>query len=269
LQRGGSEDKSRTFVLINFNANYVPDYGRKSLHHDCRPFVNELCKTLMAFASEEKRGYLPSGTKGGGGGPGPSGGLANARETCKEQEAGLRAKYPVIPFISGNVQPYFTPQFEAEVAYQFLSFIKDNKLKGFKIFGVPGVLMYDGLFDYELEKADGEYDASARKLGVVFAAKPKITLTGHWLEYKKSCDQLVQDFNEPDGAPSKKWYELLNLLICDEVDDQYEGYTLTEITHPNIGDRLYYGVTHILRKNGHEHSIQVICLSSLRAQFAS
>jgi hypothetical protein len=269
LQRGGSEDKSRTFVLINFNGNYVPDYGRKSLHHDCRPFVNELCKSVMAFANDEKKNYLPSGSKGGGGGPGPAGGLANARETCKEQEASLRAKYPVPPFVSGNVQPYFTPQFEAEVAYQFLSFVKADQLKGFRIFGAPTLLMYDGLFDYDLEKHAGEYEATLRKLGVVFGAKPKITLTGHWLEYKKSCDQLVQDFNDSDGSPSKKWYELLNLLVCDEVDDQYEGYTLTEISHSNIGERLYYGVTHILRKNGHEHSIQVICLTSLRARLNS
>jgi hypothetical protein len=267
IQRGGSEDKSRTFVVINFNAKYVPDYGRKSLHHDCRPFVNELCKALMAFASEEKKGYLPTGSKGGAGGAGAAGGLANARENCKSEEGALRARYQTVPFCSGAIKPYFSPEYEGDVAFQFMSFIRENKLKGFRIFGFPTAYTYDGLFDYEIEKAAGEYRKGTNELGVLFGVKSKITLTGQWLEYKKSCDQLVDEMELDDGSPGKKWYELLNLLVCDELDDQYDGYTLTAIDSSSLNERLYFGVTHILKKVGHEHAIQVICLSTLRTAF--
>ena len=29
IQRGGSEQESRSFVMLNFQGNYRPDYGRK------------------------------------------------------------------------------------------------------------------------------------------------------------------------------------------------------------------------------------------------
>ena len=55
IQRGGSEHKSRSFVMLNFQGDYRPDYGRKNLRSDCRGLVNELCKCLMRYGEGRYR----------------------------------------------------------------------------------------------------------------------------------------------------------------------------------------------------------------------
>jgi hypothetical protein len=267
IQRGGSEDKSRTFVVINFNRRYVPDYGRKSLHHDCRGFVNELCKALMAFAAEEKRGYLPSAGRSSGGSAGAAGGLAAARQLCKDEENLLRQRYNGIPpYCSDATSPYFDPQYELDVAYQFLSLVRAGVLKGYRIFGLPTLTMLDGLFDYELSSSNStEYNVSSNPLGVRFAGKPSINLTGQWLEYKKSADELIADFNSQEGASGKKWYDTVQLLICDKMEGEFEGFEVSEIADGSVNDRVFFGATHLIKKANHEHTIQVIALSKLRS----
>jgi hypothetical protein len=266
IQRGGSEDKSRSFVIVNFNKNYTPDYGRKSLHHDCRGFVNDLCKGFMALAGAEKKDYLRTGRKGGGGTPGPSGGLPNAKESVKQEESQIRARYQFPTYISGSSTLSQSPlEYETEVAYQFIELVRNGTLKGFKVFGIPTGMMFDGLFDYDIPASEGEYHKENKPLGLNFGTKKNITLTGQWLEFKKSADLLRDDFVAEDGAPSKKWFELLNLLVCDQIDTQIDDYSIDAIEDNNVSDRFFYGATHIMRKDQQEHTVQIICLSTLRS----
>ena len=126
--------------------------------------------------------------------------------------------------------------------------------------------MLDGLFDYELIASSlTEYNTTENPLGVRFAGKSSINLTGQWLEYKKSADELIVDFISQEGASGKKWYDTVQLLICDKIEGEFEGFEVAEITDGSVNDRIFFGATHIIKKANHEHTVQVIALSKVRS----
>ena len=74
------------------------------------------------------------------------------------------------------------------------------------------------------------------------------------------------DFKKRDGEEAKKYFVLVDLLVCDKADLDEEGYSCEEIvTDEQVTERRYYGVTHLLRCSADlSHVIQVISLDSLR-----
>lgn len=270
IQRGGSEHKSRSFLILNFERNYVPDYGRKSLAHEVRDFTNEFCKSLMGMANSDRKGYMPgtSGNRTRPLGSDPGGSLAEAQQQLRDSEDELRERYMQPLFVSGANKTFFDSKYESEVALQFVNLINTGSLKGFSLFGLPPYLILDGLFDFSLTRGiDTEFNESHCPLGLSFSGgRDQIRRRSQWVEYKQNLDQFVSDCGSNEGDSSKKWFQTVNLLVCQKVDDQIENFILEEITADNVGQRAFFGVTHVLSatETGEGHIVQVICLEKLR-----
>jgi hypothetical protein len=148
----------------------------------------------------------------------------------------------------------------------FCALVRENKLKGYKIFGLPPALLYDGNFDYKITKnAETKYDPSSNKLGINFANAEEIERQDLWLEYKISNDQLIDNFNSEVGTESHKYFEILDLLVCWNVDLAVRNFEIQEISeeNQNLNQRTLHGATHLIIKENNDHVIQVICLEKV------
>lgn len=87
-----------------------------------------------------------------------------------------------------------------------------------------------------MDKPDGEYDEINEPLGVSFVGRTEVGEKGQWLECKTKLDLLIDDFESPANTPGKKWFDTVDLLICDQVDDQRTGYELEVIDKDNRSD---------------------------------
>lgn len=267
IQRGGSEQKSRTYVVLNFRKGYKPDYGRKNLAFEARGFVNDLCKSLMRFATTDSRRDC----------------LAIARRDAVHGARDLREAKVVLErervgisdlglFVRSGEKIKRLPLSEDEVILMFFNYVKNNTLPGFSLYGLPGNTQIDSLFDYylpNLEAEQWEYHPDTNPLGVIFRGE-NLEYRGHWLEFKLSSDKLVEDFQKSSGDRGKKYFSTVDVLVCSQVDDSVDTYSLIPVdSEQRASERLYYGVTHFLHCDSEtNHVVQVICLETLRQQLS-
>jgi len=259
LHRSGAEHKSRTFVCLNLSGDYKPDYGRKNLSADAHALVLDLCKELISFAAS-KSGSLYRGKAQS----------AHAAKDKDDAEEALKedAKKLIdrgILVASGESSLRRAPATETEVVAEFLKLVAMDALPGFLVYGLLARGMLDGYFRYELPVGVGAYDASENPLGVGFPEGKPVTFEGQWMEFKINSDALTDDFKRKPGEPGKKYFGLVNLLICESVDSATDGFDILELNDENYDQRKFYGVTHLLRSSGNdEHQVQVICLRTVR-----
>ena len=219
----------------------------------------------MKYANSERKECMNTGnTRGVLSMPGT--GLLDAKETANNDGDVLRKKYGNPVYFLGCDFYRLNPKYEADVSLIFLNLVRDGKLPGFRIFGLPSKMMFDGFFDYNLNLDEHTIFSTSNPLGVKGIKGDSINWQGHWLEYKKSSDLLITDCNLEKGSPSKKWFELCNLLVCYNVDDGIDNFTLQEVNENNYQERTYYGVTHLIKKENNSHVIQVISLKTLLKQ---
>jgi len=264
LQRSGAEDKSRSYVVLNFGGPYKPDYGRKNLSHEVRPFVNDFCKALMAFATQkDRKEKLKTGKSDA------SHGIRSVKEARKVLEEHAQRERNRGHWVkSGEPQFEREPMSEDEVVAEFVYQVKQGRIPGFHLYGIPAKLQLDGLFDYDLPRSvETIFNSQNNPLGVLFSEhEDAITESGKWLEFKITSDGLVDDFKRREGDAAKKYFVLVDLLVCFQVDDATEGYKIEKIQdEEEVQERTYFGVTHLLTcETDQSHTIPVICLKSLR-----
>ena len=85
------------------------------------------------------------------------------------------------------------------------------------------------------------------------------SLFGFWvtLEFKNNLDGLIDDV---DGESPKKFTNI-NICVCwSSVASSFKGYQVEEVEQRNLEERQYPGITHLLRKDGEGHVMQVIML---------
>ena len=62
-------------------------------------------------------------------------------------------------------------------------------------------------------------------------------------------------------SDSPKDFRNIDVCVCwNQINDTFKGFEIEEITAKNIDQRRYPGSTHLLRKDGDAHVIQVIQL---------
>lgn len=259
LHRSGAEHKSRTFVCINFSGDYKPDYGRKNLSADAHALALDLCKELIAFAAG-KSGQL---LRGKAQSTHSAKDKAGAEEALKEDAKRLKDRGILV--VSGESSLRRAPATETEVVAEFLKLVAMDALPGFSVYGLLARGMLDGYFDYGLPIGKGAYDAENCPLGVGFPEGRDVRYDGQWMEFKISSDGLTDDFKRKAGEPGKKYFGLVDLLVCESVDSATDDYDVIELDDENYDQRKFFGVTHLLRTAGNdEHQVQVICLRTVR-----
>jgi hypothetical protein len=263
LHRSGAEDKSRTYILLDFSGPYKPDYGRKNVADEVRPLVIQLCKDLIAWSTKSDR---KSKLRRGRG---------QAPHQATEREAAQRVlerdttdQHGIGPWLDARESPahWNRPcRSEAEVLAQFTQFVADGRLPGFRLYELSA-RMLDMMFDFRMDPGAGYvFDGGQRPLGLRFPDNEPRKYDGDWAEFKITSDMLCDDIAKAPGTQGKKYFTMINLLVCETVDDAVDGYIVDEIDADNVVERRYFGVTHLLRSEANqEHVIQVIELAALR-----
>ena len=262
LHRGGSESRSRAFVLWNFQEPFRPDYGRKSVPSTVSPFVNDVTKALLNRANQQTQNKLyidsRSATRN-------ITGLDDAKNQINEsKERIIEGRKLFGPFITAGNSPVFKPEFttESEVRAFFNHLVISGTIKGFQLIHISESDLYDCLCNYEITSDEKEgfiYNETDNKFGLL---DPKVRkVESKWLEIKVRLNDAVKEFELKEGLPAKKWYDLVDFIVCAKVAEPTGSYNLTEVTDDNIDVRDYFGITHILQKALSDHKIGVIDIS--------
>jgi len=102
---------------------------------------------------------------------------------------------------------------------------------------------------------------------VLGPGEARFVTKGLTLEFKNNLEGLIADIENP---ARKKTFSKIDISVCwSRVDKQHRSYQLTEINEGNIHERRYPGITHLLRKDGESHVIQVIMLEQVVKQIAA
>lgn len=81
------------------------------------------------------------------------------------------------------------------------------------------------------------------------------------VEFKNNLDGLVSNVDDPD---SPKCFSHIQICVCwSTVQAEFDGYELQRVTEKTLDDRKFPGVTHVLRRDGDAHAIQVIMLKDV------
>lgn len=94
----------------------------------------------------------------------------------------------------------------------------------------------------------------------VLGEGPKFETKHLTLEFKNNLDGLIGDF----GGESKKEFGHIDICVCWGIlDEQIPGFLVERIAANNFDERKYPGCTHLLRREGDSHVIQVILLEEV------
>ena len=84
---------------------------------------------------------------------------------------------------------------------------------------------------------------------------------GLTLEFKNNLEGVIDDINNPN---KRKSFHHIDICVCwGQIVPEHRWYALDLITEANLHERQYPGVTHVLRKDGESHVIQVIMLEEI------
>ena len=87
------------------------------------------------------------------------------------------------------------------------------------------------------------------------------------LEFKNNLEGLLEEI---DNQTKKKVFRHIDICVCWSVlEDKHKWYELDPITEANLHERRYPGTTHVLRKDGESHVIQVIMLEDIAKKISA
>jgi hypothetical protein len=254
------QERRRYFLLLHFNDKYSPDAGRKTIPQHIEPVVEFLEDRLLKLLRTQSQRLLRDRE----GGVRPTGaGVLAAQEEIRQLEARVvAAEAQTNSECLSRCVIRRTPLWEEEVVAIFVQLVSQSLLIGYSLRGIPGTSgRYDMLFDYEMPVEAGSEDF-AYGLNEYRLQPNGISLTGRWAEFKIDVNSLVADLESEDADPGKKYFSHLDLAIVWRVSPiTSDRYALEELGPAAMGDRTFFGSTHVLKSPGSDRSIEVIELS--------
>lgn len=255
------EYRRRLFMMVSFNEKYSPDLGRKTIPAQDQPFLEWLERHVQnLFLKHVSRLERDNDEV-----PHKSGSFSEAKEDLAQEAERLRRKASAQGRLSAELSFMTVPLYEAELVGLFYSLLASGQLQGYRLLAIPGSrTRFDGFFDFSTARFDGVVSTDAVPLGIAEskAKAGSFSRLGKWLEFKVKLEDLIENFDAEDGAASKKYAELVDLLVVWEVPEEESigNYDLTALDLTNWNQREYHGVTHLLRRAGSDHVIQVLAV---------
>jgi hypothetical protein len=249
------------FVLIHFD-NAKPDQGRKTVQEEVILLAKRAADRVLQYAAKQ-RGFL----KPAGDAPTPG-----QREVEKNHEDWLfNVKFHARnnPLSLTGITYKSEPLQEQDVVGLFNQLSARGVFPGLQIFATSQSHTYDSLVQFEciLGTLGLSYkSADQNPLGIspyILGEKGSFSTKHLTLEFKNNLDKLVEEIGGSPGD-SRKDFNNIDICVCwSFVTDKYKGFALEEVTTLNLEERKYPGVTHLLRKDGNPHVVQVILLKTV------
>lgn len=169
------------------------------------------------------------------------------------------------PLIISPVTYQSEPLAEQDVIGLFHQLSAHDIFPGIQVFATSQIKTYDSLVKFECLSSNQHlryYSIDKNPLGVsdyILGDKESFSTRYLTLEFKNNLDGLVGDL--VGKAEPTKDFSHVDICVCWRVvADNFPGFTLEEVTNENIEERRYPGTTHLLRRDGDRHVIQVIML---------
>jgi hypothetical protein len=230
--RAGNKD--RIFMLLELEG-VKPDYGRKGFHSDVVAYLNHLAAAVIGYFLDSRQLLRPTSVAHG--------------PTTTDAEATADARISTAQSLKDLGLPGFIfmkePQYENDVISLFMELATRGFIRGFEILSSSSGSQYDAVVNYKFTRDSAAlvYEPQKNPLGVAKSNLAKQDLRGKNLEFKRSLDSLISDFEEEQKSPSQVRF----VVAWDEGDIRASGYELVDLTTPGgYGQREFHGQTHRL-----------------------
>ena len=245
------------FVLVHF-IGAKPDQGRKTLQDEVMDLAKDSADRAFQYLMKQQNFLKPRGDA-----PTP-----DQREIEKNHEDWIYnvKKHAdnsplIIPLLTYKSEPLQ----EQDVIGLFHQLSAHNIFPGIQVFATSQIKTYDSLVKFECSVGNKNlryHSVDENPLGVsdyILGEKANFSTRYLTLEYKNNLDGLIGDL--VGKADPTKDFSHVDICVCWRVvADKFPGFTLEEINNENIEERRYPGTTHLLRRDGDRHVIQVIML---------
>jgi hypothetical protein len=251
------------FVLVHFD-HTKPDQGRKTLQSQVMDLAQQAADAATQYLLQQTGLLKPAGEKT----------TASQRRIERDHEDwvdNVKAHAKEEPLAIPPVTYASSPLTEQDVVGIFNQLAALGVFPGMKILATSAQATYDCYVQFDCKRniaqlRYGGLDDNPLGLStdVLGPTDDEFSTKGLTLEFKNNLDGLIDDLNDPRKG---KTFARIDICICwGVIEKQHHGYELTEITETNLHERRYPGITHILRKDGESHLIQVVLLKSIADQ---
>jgi hypothetical protein len=249
------------FVLVHFD-HARPDLGRKTLQEEVTTLAQKIGDRVVQYLAKQRAFLRPSGEA-------PTADKRDVERDHDDWQFNVRSHAEKSPLHIPPISYVSTPLVEQDVVGLFHQLSTLGIFPGLKIFATSQSKTYDCLIQFQADRDAKRliYDGPAGKnpLGVspyVLGSKDQFRSAMLTLEFKNNIDGLIDDVE----SENRKQFNQIDVCVCwGQIGATFKGYELQEITDHNMDQRAFPGVTHILRKDGDAHIMQVVMLATVVA----
>jgi hypothetical protein len=252
------ENLSRNLLVIVHFDNAKPDQGRKTLQDEALDLAKKAADRAVQYLADQRTFLRAAGES-----PTPEQRQIESNHddwifNVKTHAVSSPLHLPPATFIS-------TPLTEQDVVGLFHQLSALGIFAGIKIFATSQSHTYDCLIRYDSPIVDVEglrYSATDKHpLGLspyILGTRDRFSTGDLTLEFKNNLEGFIAEI---DDSNSRKSFRHIDICVCwSTSSDSFKGYALEEITEINLDERRYPGVTHLLRRDGEGHVVQIIML---------
>jgi hypothetical protein len=237
-----------------------PDQGRKTVQDEVRALAESAANRAVQYLARQRPLLRPPGES-----PSPL-----QRQTERDHEEwvfNVQTHATHSPLHIPPVAYASAPLTEQDVIGLFHQLCAAGVFPGIRIYATSQIQTYDSLVRFECPANEEGLRYSTvedNPLGLspyVIGDHAEFKTRNLTFEFKNNLDALIDDIEDPT---KRKAYGHIDVCVCwSAVNDRFAGYDLTEIREDSVDQRSYPGVTHVLRRNGDTHVIQVVMLETV------
>ena len=252
------------FVLVHFD-KARPDQGRKALQSRLMELAHIVADDAVQYLLRQGGLLKPAGEK-----------TTSAQRAVEKNHEdwvdNVKANAKENPLSISPACYVSAPLTEQDVVGLFNQFAALGFFPGIKILATSAAQTYDCYVQFDCKQGVERLRyTDTNPLGLsadIFGADDThFSTKGLTLEFKNNLEGLIDNLENP---ASKKAFHNIHICVCwGSIDTQHRWYTLDQITEANLHERHYPGVTHVLRRDGQPHIIQVVMLEEIVKRFSA
>ena len=253
------ETFSRNVLVVVHFQNAQPDQGRKTVQDEVLSTAKSAANRAVQYLADQRSFLRATGET-------PSAQQRQVELNKQDWEFNVRTHQERNPLHIPPVKYESEPLTEQDVVGLFHQLCALGLFPGIRFLATSQSQTYDSLVSFRCSSSEAGLRASESSLGLapsVLGNDETFQTRNLTLEYKNNLDSLIDDIDD-ENRP--KQYQHIDICVCwGTVQENFDGYELKPLDVGNIDQRRYPGTTHLLRRDGEAHSIEVVMLSTLRS----
>ena len=252
------EGFSRNVLIAVHFDNAQPDQGRKTVQDEVLEAAKAAANRTVQFLAGHRSFLRAAGET-------PSAQQREVERNRDDWAFNVRLHEQRSPLHIPPVTYVSEPLTEQDVVGLFHQLCALGVFPGLRSLATSQSQTYDSLVNFQCNSDEKGLQAGESILGLapsVLGDGDHFSTRNLTLEFKNNLDGLIADIDDETGP---KQYQHIDICVCwGVIQESFPGYELEPVNQANIDQRRYPGTTHLLRRDGETHAIQVIMLSTIR-----